>query len=148
VSAFLAAGNHVRCAARGAPYIDADILRQTHVPSALSMVSRFDNHVSGGTMRIESRAFGIAAGGVAALTYVACAVLVAVAPEATQAVFSYVFHVDLTTLSRSLSLLSFAVGLVVFSAFIGLCASLTAWLYNALIARVPVTLSRAAAATR
>lgn len=99
-------------------------------------------------MRLDTRAFGIAAGAVSALTYVVCAALVAVAPGATQSAFSYVLHVDVTQLSRSISVVSFAVGLAVFSVLVGLCASLTALAYNALIARADVRLPHAAAVTR
>jgi hypothetical protein len=86
-------------------------------------------------MRIDARYFGLSAGTIAAVTFVLCGLLVGVAPGATQATFSYVLHVDLTGLSRTLSATSFFVGLAVFGLFVGLCAYATAALYNALQAR-------------
>lgn len=83
-------------------------------------------------MKLDARYFGVSAGIVAAVTFVLCGLLVAVAPGATQAGISYVLHVDLTSLSRTLTAASFFVGLIVFSLFVGLCAYGTAALYNAL----------------
>ena len=99
-------------------------------------------------MRLDPKPFGIAAGVVAAATYVLCALLVAVAPGTTQATLSYVLHVDLTGLARPISLASFTVGLVVFGAFIGLCTFFTARLYNVLGARENVAVGRTAPAAR
>lgn len=99
-------------------------------------------------MRLDPKPFGIAAGVIAAVTYVLCALVVAVAPGTTQATLSYVLHVDLTGLARPISLASFTAGLVVFGAFIGLCAFFTARLYNVLGARQKVAISRPAPATR
>jgi hypothetical protein len=99
-------------------------------------------------MRLDPRAFGIAAGAVAAVTYVICGLLVAVAPDATQATFSYIMHADLTGITRPISVASFAVGLVIFGAFVGLCGYFTARLYNALGAREGVTTTCAAVAAR
>jgi uncharacterized protein YjeT (DUF2065 family) len=83
-------------------------------------------------MKLDSRYFGLSAGIIAAVTFVLCGLLVAIAPGATQAAFSYVMHVDLAGLSRTLTVTSFFVGLVVFSLFVGLCVYGTAALYNAL----------------
>lgn len=86
-------------------------------------------------MRLDSKYFGLSAGIVAAVTFVLCALLVAVAPSGTQAAISYVLHVDLTGLSRTLTVTSFFVGLLIFSLFVGFCAYGTAALYNTLQAR-------------
>lgn len=99
-------------------------------------------------MRLDPKPFGIAAGVIAAATYLLCALFVAVAPTATQAALSYVLHVDLTALARLLSIGSFTVGLVAFGGFIGLCAFFTAGLYNVLGARESIAVGRTASAIR
>jgi len=86
-------------------------------------------------MILDAKAFGIAAAIVAAATYVICAVSVALSPTFTQAAFSYVLHADLTGLSRPISLASFVFGLLIFSAFVGVCVYFTAKLYNVILGR-------------
>ncbi|MGH7695123.1 MAG: DUF5676 family membrane protein [Gemmatimonadaceae bacterium] len=86
-------------------------------------------------MRLNARFFGLAAAVVAAVTFVICAVVVAVAPGTMQGTLSYVLHVDLTQMTRTISATSFFVGLVVFAAFFFVCAYCIAALYNALLER-------------
>jgi hypothetical protein len=83
-------------------------------------------------MRLNARHFGLSSAVVAATTFVLCALVVAFAPGAMQKTLSYVLHVDLTQMSRSISAPSFFVGLAVFSAFFYVCAYCIAALYNAL----------------
>lgn len=63
-------------------------------------------------------------------TYALCALAVAISPAATQAFLSYMMHVDLTTLSRPLSVGSFLIGIVLFSALLGTLAYCTARVYG------------------
>lgn len=68
-------------------------------------------------MRLNARYFGLSSALVAAATFILCALVVAFAPGAMQRTLSYVLHVDLTQMSRSISATSFFIGLVAFSAF-------------------------------
>jgi drug/metabolite transporter (DMT)-like permease len=86
----------------------------------------------GGYMGINTRALAFASGIVAAATFVVCGLMVAVAPGATSSFFGWVFHIDLSSLSRSISVSSFVGGLIVFSAIVGICVAAVAWMYNKL----------------
>lgn len=100
-------------------------------------------------MRIDAKLFGYAAGLVAALAYFICGFFAAVGSGATQGFFSYVLHLDLLALARPISVVSFAVGLVLFSGIFAGFAWVTARVYNALAARTTsVATSRSAAAAR
>ncbi|HKY96478.1 MAG TPA: DUF5676 family membrane protein [Gemmatimonadaceae bacterium] len=81
-------------------------------------------------MGINSRALGLASGLVAAATFVVCGLMVAVAPGATSSFLGWVLHIDFSTMARPISVSNFAGGLVVFSAFVGLCIAAAAALYN------------------
>lgn len=81
-------------------------------------------------MGINTRALGFATGLVAASTFVVCGLFVALAPGTTSSFLSWVFHIDLTSLARPISVASFIGGLVLFSLFIGVCVAAAAWLYN------------------
>ena len=81
-------------------------------------------------MRLDTRALAKATGAVAAIAYVLCALLVAVAPGALTQAASYVAHIDLSGLSRSITWSGFVVGLVVWTAATMLAAASTSALYN------------------
>lgn len=81
-------------------------------------------------MRVDSKALGASAGLIAAATFVICGVLVAIAPGATSAFFGWVLHIDLSAMARPITIASFFGGLILFSAFVGVCVGLTAKLYN------------------
>jgi len=93
---------------------------------------------SNGATMINSRALGTSAGLIAAITFVICGVLVALAPGTTSAFFGWVLHIDLSSMARPISVASFIGGLILFSAFVGLCVGLTSALYNRLTSRVSV----------
>ena len=84
-------------------------------------------------MRMDARAFGLAAGLTAAVLFIICATAVAVAPGSTTSVASFLIHLDLSGMTRSLTLTSFVGGLVVWSLGTGLTFGFTAWLYNRFI---------------
>jgi hypothetical protein len=62
-------------------------------------------------MRLDARAFGLAAGALAAVLFLVCAVAVAVAPDATTAFAGTLIHADLSGFKRTLTLGIFVVGL-------------------------------------
>ena len=85
-------------------------------------------------MKVKPKALFLATGMVAAVSYVICAVAVAVAPDTTARFFSYVFHIDLTGLGRSISWGGFFGGILSFSVATAALVGLTAWTYNRLAA--------------
>jgi hypothetical protein len=86
-------------------------------------------------MRIDPRAFGIAAAVTSALLFVLCGSAVAIAPETTTSVAGFLLHADLRGMARTLSPVTFVGGLVAWSLGTGLTFALTAWLYNRLTGR-------------
>jgi len=81
-------------------------------------------------MTLHIRAFAISVGLVTAVAFTICAFFVALAPEATRAFFSYLFHIDLTGLAWPISWESFLAGLVASTLGMGLLGAFVAWLYN------------------
>jgi hypothetical protein len=101
-------------------------------------------------MRLDSRAFGVAAGSVAAILYLICAVAVLVAPGPTTLVASYLIHMDLSTMPRVLTAGSFLVGLAVWTLGTAVVFASVAGIYNTLLrglADVPVDVARKASQT-
>ncbi|HEY3117066.1 MAG TPA: DUF5676 family membrane protein [Chloroflexota bacterium] len=88
-------------------------------------------------MRLEARAFGMAAGIVAAALFTICALAIAIAPEATTALASYLVHMDLSGMSRTLTLGSFIGGLIIWTLGTAVSFGCAAAIYNWLIARAP-----------
>ena len=82
-------------------------------------------------MSVNSKCLACSAGLIAAASFAVCAFFVAVAPAATTAAFSYVMHIDLSSLNRHISWSSFLVGMVIFASVVALHAGLVGWLYNA-----------------
>jgi hypothetical protein len=81
-------------------------------------------------MRIEPKAFGLAAGAVAAILFTLCALAVTLAPRATAAFVSALVHLDLTNIARPLNWATFAGGLVCWSVGTGAAFALAAAFYN------------------
>jgi hypothetical protein len=79
---------------------------------------------------LETSAFGLAGASIAALLFTICAVAVALAPEASVASASYMIHLDLTGVSRSITWGSFFLGLICWSLGTGLVFATTAAFYN------------------
>jgi hypothetical protein len=86
-------------------------------------------------MRLEPRAFGAAAGMVAAVLFIVCALAVAIAPESTTAIASYLIHMDLSGMPRSLTLGSFAGGLIIWTLGAAVVFGSVAAIYNRLASR-------------
>jgi hypothetical protein len=83
-------------------------------------------------MKLDTRAFAIAAAVVAAALFTICAFFVAVAPRETTNVLGYLIHVDLSGLSRSLTWGNYFISLVSWSLGTGIVFGGMAWLYNRL----------------
>jgi hypothetical protein len=83
-------------------------------------------------MRLEPKAFGLAAGIVATVLFVICATAVALAPEAATAVGGFLFHADLSSFTRSVSWSNFVGGLAGWSLGTAAVSTLVAVLYNRL----------------
>ena len=86
-------------------------------------------------MRLDARAFGLAAGAAAAVLFLTCAAAVAIAPEATTAIAGELIHADLSGMTRTLTLGSFIGGLICW--FFGTAVTfwLMGWIYNQLAGR-------------
>ena len=85
-------------------------------------------------MKLNAKALSFASGIVAAASFIVCALAVAIAPGLTSRFFSYVFHIDLTGLSRTITWGNFFGGMLCFSVGVAILVGLTAWCYNRLAA--------------
>lgn len=83
-------------------------------------------------MKLDTRALTLAAAVVAAVLYALCALLIALAPEATMRVAGYLMHVDLGGISRPISWGGVLAGLTAWTAASAACAYALAELYNRL----------------
>ncbi len=81
-------------------------------------------------MKLDIRAFGIAGGVAAAVVSVACALIVAVAPEFATNLFGNVVHLDLTSLARRVTWGNALGGVVFWGVGIGLVFAFGAWVHN------------------
>ena len=86
-------------------------------------------------MRLDTRAFGLAAGAAAAILFLVCALAVAVAPDATTAFAGDLIHADLSGIARNLTLTTFVIGLVAWPVGTALSFWFVAALYNRLTDR-------------
>jgi hypothetical protein len=92
-------------------------------------------------MRLDTRAFALAAGTAAAVAYTICALAVAIAPVQTTAFLGFITHTDLRMLARPLGWDGFIVGLVAWWVIVGSVFALAGWLYNRLLgARLEIPL--------
>jgi hypothetical protein len=99
-------------------------------------------------MRLDSRAFGLAAGAIAAALFTLCALAVAIAPTWTTAVASTLIHLDLTGIARTITWGSYFAGLVCWSIGTGLVFAAVGGLYNRFLSRVPAVAQANVAAHR
>jgi hypothetical protein len=86
-------------------------------------------------MRLDTRAFGLAAGAVAAVLFLLCALAVAIAPEVTTAFAGDLIHADLSGIARNLTFATFVVGLVAWPVGTALSFWFVAVVYNQLTDR-------------
>jgi hypothetical protein len=85
-------------------------------------------------MRLDARAVGTAAGIVAAVLFTVCALAVAAAPGPTTALAGYLMHMDLSGMSRAVTLGSFVGGLIVWTLGTAAAFGSAAAIYNRLVA--------------
>lgn len=83
-------------------------------------------------MKLDTRAFAIAAAIISAALFLICGFFVAVAPEATTNFAGHLIHADLSSFTRSLTWGTFFGGLVCWTLGTGLVAAALAGLYNRL----------------
>ena len=83
-------------------------------------------------MRLDTRALAAAAGAAGAIGFAICVLFVAIAPGATSTFFSYVLHIDLTSLARPLTWGSFLAGLLTIAVGLAIVAGLVGSIYNTL----------------
>ena len=81
-------------------------------------------------MKLEIKALTKATAAIAALSYLLCALLVAVAPNAFMSFVGSVAHADLSGIPRVITWSGFFVGLIAWTLFCSVSVSLTAALYN------------------
>jgi len=86
-------------------------------------------------MKLETRAFALAAGAAAAILFLLCALAVAIAPAATTAFAGELIHADLSGLSRNLTFATFVIGLIAWPVGTALSFWLVAAVYNRLTDR-------------
>ena len=99
-------------------------------------------------MRLDTGKLAVAAMLAWAAWYTICAFLVAVAPNQTQDVFSYVFHYDLAG-ARPITWTSYLAGMISTTAWVGAVIASVGWCFNWLSkARDPAVLGPAAAQHR
>ncbi len=84
-------------------------------------------------MKLNVWPLAVSVGVVSAAAFAVCAFFVAVAPEATAAFFSYLFHINLTGLTRPISWGSFLAGFLAVGLGTALSAGAAAWLYNSMV---------------
>jgi CDP-diglyceride synthetase len=83
-------------------------------------------------MKLDTRAFAIAAAIIAAALFLICAFFVAVAPETTTKVAGHMIHANLSGITRSLTWGDFIGGLVCWTLGTGFVAAALAGVYNRL----------------
>jgi hypothetical protein len=88
-------------------------------------------------MRLDTRALTVATGATGAIGFAICVLFVVIAPGATSAFFSYVLHIDLTSLARPLTWGSFVAGLVTITIGFAIAAGLVGSTYNTLAREQP-----------
>ena len=83
-------------------------------------------------MSVNIKALTITGIVVAAASYVVCAAFVAVAPDAATTIGSYIVHMDLSKVGRSVTWGGVLIGLIFFTALIALVCAASGGLYNRL----------------
>jgi hypothetical protein len=69
---------------------------------------------------------------IAAITYVVCATFVAIAPEAASALGTYITHMDLNRVGRSVTWSGAVIGFVFVTIFVAIVSAASGAIYNRL----------------
>jgi small-conductance mechanosensitive channel len=88
-------------------------------------------------MKLNPRAFGLAAGLTAAALSAVCALFVALAPQIAMGLLSDVVHADFTGLTRNVTVGNFFAGVLFWGIGTGLVFAFAGWLYNRLSPTTP-----------
>ena len=86
-------------------------------------------------MRINASALGFAAAVVMGVAFGICGLLFATLPGPTAAFASWVLHVDVTQITRAVSLWNLFCVIILFAAYVGFLVGLVAKFYNRLSVR-------------
>ena len=81
-------------------------------------------------MRVKSSALGLAAATITTIAFGICGLFFLVAPNVTAAFMSWVLHIDITAMTRPVSVFNLLGGIVLFGAYVGVLVGATAALYN------------------
>jgi hypothetical protein len=83
-------------------------------------------------MAVDVKALTITGTIVAAVSYTICAVLVALSPRGMATLSSYILHMDIETMGRTVTLATGFIGGVLFTAIVAIFCAVSGWLYNRL----------------
>ena len=83
-------------------------------------------------MSVNIRALTITGIVVATVSYAVCAAFVGLAPSTASTIGSYIVHMDLSKVGRSVTWTGAFVGLVFFTGFVALVCAGSGWVYNRL----------------
>lgn len=82
-------------------------------------------------MELNTKKFALAAAETGAVLYIACALLVAIAPDLAMTLLGWLAHVTNTeTLARSVTMTGVVYGLIQVVVYVYIAAYMVSWLYN------------------
>lgn len=81
-------------------------------------------------MRIKATALGLAAAIITAIGFGICGIFFMIVPRPTSAFVSWVLHIDMTQMTRSVSVPQLIGGILLFGGYVGLIVGFVAALYN------------------
>ena len=88
---------------------------------------------------LNVRALTITGAIVAAASYVICAAFVAIAPDAASTIGTYIVHIDLSRIGRTVTWGGALIGGTFFTAFVAFVCATAGALYNSLTVAKPVS---------
>ena len=86
-------------------------------------------------MRLDASKLGFAAAIVMGIAFGICGLLFALLPGPTAAFASWVLHIDVSQMTKPISMWNLFCGILLFAAYVGVLVSLVANFYNRLSAR-------------
>ena len=88
-------------------------------------------------MAVDVKALTLTCTIVAAVSYAICAVLVALSPQGMASISSYILHMDIESIGRSVTLATGLIGGALFTAIVAIFCAVSGWLYNRLARPLP-----------